>query len=37
VRNHLFNARRVLRKAVLERYPEYAGIYAEGDEGGDGE
>ena len=24
VRNHLFNARRVLRKAVLERYPEYA-------------
>lgn len=24
VRNHLFNARRVLRKALLERYPEYA-------------
>jgi RNA polymerase sigma-70 factor (ECF subfamily) len=37
VRNHLFNARRVLRKAVLEKYPEYAGIYAEADEGGDGE
>jgi RNA polymerase sigma-70 factor (ECF subfamily) len=24
VRNHLFNARRVLRQALLERYPEYA-------------
>lgn len=24
VRNHLFNARRVLRRALLERYPEYA-------------
>ena len=30
VRNHLFNARRVLRQAVLERYPEYARAY-EGD------
>jgi RNA polymerase sigma-70 factor, ECF subfamily len=37
VRNHLFNARRVLRKAVLERYPEYAGLYAERDQEGDGE
>ncbi|HEX6199640.1 MAG TPA: RNA polymerase sigma factor [Thermoanaerobaculia bacterium] len=24
VRNHLFNARKVLRRALLERYPEYA-------------
>lgn len=24
VRNHLFNARKVLRKALVERYPEYA-------------
>jgi len=24
VRNHLFNARRILRQAVLSRYPEYA-------------
>ncbi|HEX9731334.1 MAG TPA: RNA polymerase sigma factor [Thermoanaerobaculia bacterium] len=24
VRNHLFNARRILRQALLERYPEYA-------------
>ncbi|MGD2113654.1 MAG: RNA polymerase sigma factor [Acidobacteriota bacterium] len=28
VRNHLFNARKVLRKALLERYPEYARRYA---------
>lgn len=28
VRNHLFNARRVLRRALLERYPEYAGGHA---------
>lgn len=28
VRNHLFNARRVLRKALVERYPEYAPEYA---------
>ena len=27
VRNHLFNARKVLREALLERYPEYAGSY----------
>ena len=25
VRNHLFNARRVLQRALAERYPEYAG------------
>ena len=25
VRNHLFNARKVLREELLERYPEYAG------------
>ena len=24
VRNHLFNARRTLRKEILEKYPEYA-------------
>jgi RNA polymerase sigma-70 factor (ECF subfamily) len=29
VRNHLFNARRVLRRSLLERYPEYAGAYAD--------
>jgi RNA polymerase sigma-70 factor (ECF subfamily) len=28
VRNHLFNARKVLRRALLERYPEYAGAFA---------
>lgn len=28
VRNHLFNARRTLRRALLDRYPEYAGAYA---------
>ncbi len=28
VRNHLFNARKVLRQALIERYPEYAGPYA---------
>lgn len=28
VRNHLFNARRILRRALLDRYPEYAGAYA---------
>lgn len=28
VRNHLFNARRVLRRSLLSRYPEYAGAYA---------
>jgi len=28
VRNHLFNARKVLRQAVIERYPEYARRYA---------
>ncbi len=29
VRNHLFNARKVLRVALLERYPEYARSHAE--------
>lgn len=29
VRNHLFNARKLLREAVLERYPEYAPSRAE--------
>ncbi len=32
VRNHLFNARKILRKALVERYPEYAGAFAAGDE-----
>jgi RNA polymerase sigma-70 factor (ECF subfamily) len=30
VRNHLFNARRVLREKLLERYPEYARRAGEG-------
>ncbi len=30
VRNHLFNARKVLKKSLLERYPEYAARYAPG-------
>ena len=34
VRNHLFNARKVLRRELLRRYPEYAGrlISRSGDE-----
>jgi RNA polymerase sigma-70 factor, ECF subfamily len=28
VRNHLFNARKHLRKELLQRYPEYAGSWA---------
>src|SRR6185436_20254677 len=28
VRNHLFNARKLLRKTLLARYPEYASRYA---------
>lgn len=28
VRNHLFNARKILRRALLERYPEYARAYS---------
>src|SRR4030095_2040106 len=28
VRNHLFNARRILRRELLRRYPEYAGALA---------
>jgi RNA polymerase sigma-70 factor (ECF subfamily) len=28
VRNHLFNARRVLRRELCRRYPEYAGAFA---------
>jgi DNA-directed RNA polymerase specialized sigma24 family protein len=27
VRNHLFNARKYLRKELLQRYPEYAGSW----------
>ncbi|MGE5233891.1 MAG: RNA polymerase sigma factor [Acidobacteriota bacterium] len=30
VRNHLFNARKLLRRALLERYPEYAPAAARG-------
>ena len=29
VRNHLFNARKILRKLIIERYPEYARHYLE--------
>ena len=29
VRNHLFNARRLLRRELIERYPEYARGYLE--------
>ncbi|HEY3568070.1 MAG TPA: RNA polymerase sigma factor [Thermoanaerobaculia bacterium] len=28
IRNHLFNARKYLRRELLERYPEYAGTWA---------
>ena len=28
VRNHLFNARKYLRREVLRRYPEYAGTFS---------
>ncbi len=31
VRNHLFNARRILREALIERYPEYAGRHGRED------
>lgn len=27
IRNHLFNARKILRRLLLERYPEYARLY----------
>lgn len=33
VRNHLFNARKVLRQALVERYPEYAPPAGEAREG----
>jgi len=33
VRNHLFNARKVLRRELLRRYPEYAGGFGLGEEG----
>jgi RNA polymerase sigma-70 factor (ECF subfamily) len=33
VRNHLFNARKVLRRELVKRYPEYAAGFALGDEG----
>ncbi|RMH16503.1 MAG: RNA polymerase sigma factor [Acidobacteria bacterium] len=29
VRNHLFNARKILRSALIEHYPEYAGNHSE--------
>jgi DNA-directed RNA polymerase specialized sigma24 family protein len=28
VRNHLFNARKILRRELLRRYPEYAAGFA---------
>ena len=31
VRNHLFNARKYLRRELLKRYPEYAGGFGAGD------
>ncbi len=31
VRNHLFNARKVLRRELLERYPEYAAGHGDGE------
>jgi RNA polymerase sigma-70 factor (ECF subfamily) len=36
VRNHLFNARKYLRKELLRRYPEYAAGFG-GDEGAEGD
>jgi RNA polymerase sigma factor (sigma-70 family) len=33
VRNHLFNARKVLRRELLRRYPEYAGGIGLGEDG----
>lgn len=30
VRNHLFNARKILREKLVARYPEYAGLREEG-------
>jgi RNA polymerase sigma-70 factor, ECF subfamily len=33
VRNHLFNARKYLRRELLRRYPEYAAGFALGDDG----
>jgi RNA polymerase sigma-70 factor, ECF subfamily len=33
VRNHLFNARKVLRRELLRRYPEYAGGFGLGEDG----
>ena len=35
VRNHLFNARKYLRRELLRRYPEYAAGFALGDETGE--
>lgn len=35
VRNHLFNARRTLRKEILEKYPEYAKSWRGASEPGD--
>jgi RNA polymerase sigma-70 factor (ECF subfamily) len=36
VRNHLFNARRTLRKEILEKYPEYAKAWRGATEPADG-
>ncbi len=36
VRNHLFNARKLLRKTLLARYPEYAARYASDPNVGEG-
>jgi len=36
VRNHLFNARKYLRRELLKRYPEYAAGFATRDEDGEG-
>ena len=33
VRNHLFNARKYLRRELLKRYPEYAGGFGAEDDG----
>ena len=35
VRNHLFNARKVLRRELLSRYPEYAGSWRDEDAEGE--
>ncbi len=37
VRNHLFNARKYLRRELIRRYPEYAAGFSAGHAGDDGE